>query len=163
MPGRPPLAYFITFRCYGTWLHGDTRGSIDPEHRNYGEEPLRRDDLRVAFERREMSGRPATLDADRRHAVHAALADVCAFRSWALLALNVRTNHVHLVVAADLAPELVMNRLKARSTRALREAGMLAPDERVWSRHGSTKYLWKEEDVEQACVYVMEGQDKPGE
>jgi hypothetical protein len=24
-----PLAYLITFRCYGTWLHGDKRGSID--------------------------------------------------------------------------------------------------------------------------------------
>ena len=22
-----PLAYLITFRCYGTWLHGDKRGS----------------------------------------------------------------------------------------------------------------------------------------
>jgi hypothetical protein len=24
-----PLAYLITFRCYGTWLHGDERGSVD--------------------------------------------------------------------------------------------------------------------------------------
>jgi len=24
-----PLAYFISFRSYGTWLHGDKRGSID--------------------------------------------------------------------------------------------------------------------------------------
>ena len=23
-----PLAYLITFRTYGTWLHGDERGSI---------------------------------------------------------------------------------------------------------------------------------------
>ena len=22
-------AYLITFRCYGTWLHGDDRGSVD--------------------------------------------------------------------------------------------------------------------------------------
>ena len=27
-----PLAYLITFRCYGTWLHGDKRGSIDRFH-----------------------------------------------------------------------------------------------------------------------------------
>jgi hypothetical protein len=27
-----PLAYLITFRCYGTWLHGDDRGSY---RRNY--------------------------------------------------------------------------------------------------------------------------------
>jgi hypothetical protein len=24
-----PLAFLITFRSYGTWLHGDERGSID--------------------------------------------------------------------------------------------------------------------------------------
>jgi hypothetical protein len=24
-----PLGYLITFRCYGSWLHGDKRGSID--------------------------------------------------------------------------------------------------------------------------------------
>lgn len=23
-----PLAYFITWRTYGTWLHGDERGSV---------------------------------------------------------------------------------------------------------------------------------------
>ncbi len=31
-----PLAYFITFRCYGTWLHGDRRGSVDRFHNIYG-------------------------------------------------------------------------------------------------------------------------------
>ena len=29
------LAYLITFRCYGTWLHGDKRGSIDRFHNAY--------------------------------------------------------------------------------------------------------------------------------
>ena len=24
-----PLAYFISFRTFGTWLHGDRRGSVD--------------------------------------------------------------------------------------------------------------------------------------
>jgi hypothetical protein len=31
-----PLAYFISFRSYGTWLHGDERGSIDRFHNRYG-------------------------------------------------------------------------------------------------------------------------------
>ena len=30
-----PLAYFITFRSYGTWLHGDKRGSVDRLHRRF--------------------------------------------------------------------------------------------------------------------------------
>lgn len=31
-----PLAYLITCRCYGTWLHGDARGSVDREHNGPG-------------------------------------------------------------------------------------------------------------------------------
>ncbi|MDQ3490280.1 MAG: hypothetical protein M3449_04330 [Acidobacteriota bacterium] len=27
-----PLAFLTTFRTYGTWLHGDKRGSIDRFH-----------------------------------------------------------------------------------------------------------------------------------
>ena len=32
--------------------------------------------------------------------------------------------------------------------------------ERVWSRHGSTKYLMTEDSVERACIYVAELQDQ---
>ncbi len=31
-----PLAYFMSFRTYGTWLHGDKRGSTDRFHNQYG-------------------------------------------------------------------------------------------------------------------------------
>src|SRR5258707_2268858 len=31
-----PLAYLITLRTYGTWLHGDERGSMDRKHNVYG-------------------------------------------------------------------------------------------------------------------------------
>jgi len=30
-----PLAYLITFRCHGTWLPGDERGSVDRFHNRY--------------------------------------------------------------------------------------------------------------------------------
>ncbi len=32
---RDPLGYLITFRAYGTWLHGDSRGSVDRFHNRY--------------------------------------------------------------------------------------------------------------------------------
>jgi len=31
-----PLGYLITCRTYGTWLHGDARGSVDRDHNVYG-------------------------------------------------------------------------------------------------------------------------------
>ncbi|MGH9840991.1 MAG: hypothetical protein ACREEM_19730 [Blastocatellia bacterium] len=40
---RIPLAYLITFRCYGTWLHGDERGSVDRDHNIYRTPFLPRD------------------------------------------------------------------------------------------------------------------------
>jgi hypothetical protein len=33
-----PIAYFITFTTYGTWLHGDERGSVDKGHNRVGTE-----------------------------------------------------------------------------------------------------------------------------
>jgi hypothetical protein len=30
-----PLAYFISFRTYGTWLHGDERGSVNRKQIDY--------------------------------------------------------------------------------------------------------------------------------
>ena len=31
-----PLAYFISWRTYGTWLHGDPRGSTSRHRNRYG-------------------------------------------------------------------------------------------------------------------------------
>lgn len=31
-----PQAYFISFRAYGTWLHGDEGGSVDRHNNAYG-------------------------------------------------------------------------------------------------------------------------------
>jgi len=36
-----PLGYLISLRCYGTWPHGDRRGSIDRFHNRYKSPYLR--------------------------------------------------------------------------------------------------------------------------
>jgi len=54
--------------------------------------------------------------------------------------------------------EAVMNAFKANATRELREAGLITPDVRVWSRGGSTRYLWKASHVDGAVDYVLFGQ-----
>ena len=55
-------------------------------------------------------------------------------------------------------PDFMMNSLKARATRCLRTAGVFSADNHVWTRHGSTRYLWKKEDVEAAVDYVLNNQ-----
>ena len=48
--------------------------------------------------------------------------------------------------------------LKSWCTRRLREQGLAQKDAKVWSHHGSTKYIWKTNQFTEACRYVVEGQ-----
>ena len=91
---------------------------------------------------------------------HETVRSVCLHRGWELHALNVRGDHVHVVVGARCRPELVMNSFKSWSTRRLREAGFVAEDGRVWSRHGSTRYLWTQREIEDAALYTLEAQEQ---
>lgn len=153
-----PLSYFITFRCYGTWLPGDDRGWADRRELGY-DSPTRSGHagLRASSEVA-LVDRPFHLDGPKRSVVERTIRDVCTYRGWTLHAINVRTNHVHLVATAAQSPEQVMATLKAWSTRRLRQAGLVDEGTRLWSRHGSTRYLWTTDDVEMAHGYVTEGQ-----
>jgi REP element-mobilizing transposase RayT len=42
-----------------------------------------------------------------------ALHAVCPHRAWNLLAAHVRTNHVHVVLEAEVRPEMAMNAFKS--------------------------------------------------
>ncbi len=52
----------------------------------------------------------------------------------------------------------MMDSFKAYATKALRTAGLIGPDTKPWSRHGSTRYLWTEEHIQKAVDYVVNGQ-----
>jgi REP element-mobilizing transposase RayT len=153
-----PLAYFVTFAGYGTRLHGDIRGTVDRRHNTPGEPPLPRDDFRKAFERRNLNWPPVVFGEDARRIVEASFQATCTFHGWALLAVHCRTNHVHAVVVARETPSRVMHALKWRATRALRDGAVMEESRPVWARHGSTRYLWTDEDVSAAIAYTMEAQ-----
>ena len=153
---RDPLAYFLTFHVYGTRLHGDGRGSVDRLNRTFGEPTLERNPQRERFERSRMSQPSLTLDRRMRGRIVEAVAGVCDHRGWPLFCLHLRTTHVHVVVAAPgTAPERPLADFKAYATRRLREAKLTAPDRPVWSRHGSTEYLFEEDDVRRAVRYTL--------
>jgi REP element-mobilizing transposase RayT len=69
--------------------------------------------------------------------------------------VNARSNHVHAVVSAPCKPEPILNAFKANATRKLREAGHLSNPESPWAERGSKRYLWTEQDVIDAVVYVQ--------
>jgi hypothetical protein len=66
--------------------------------------------------------------------------------------------HVHVVVDAEQSPEKLMNAFKVWASRKLNEAEGAPSDKRRWARHGSTRWLWKEESVNAAVKYVIEEQ-----
>ena len=157
-------AYLISFRCYGTWLHGDARGSADRSGHNLWATPLLPPNAqRQARERGALKRSPVALDERAREIVDKTIREVCAHRGWLLHAFNVQADHVHLVVTAPEKPEPVMNSLKSWATRRLHEEGLMRDEDRVWSRHGSTCWLWTQEQVRAACAYVIEGQPLPPE
>ena len=119
---RRPLAYFISFRCYGTWLHGDERGSVDRLHNTYGSPFIATDEAREQAEFLKLKHSPVMLDTNQQMNMDATIREVCTYRNWLLRALNVRTNHVHAVVTADWQPERVMHSFKSYATRRLIEA-----------------------------------------
>ncbi|MCW5859701.1 MAG: transposase [Caldilineales bacterium] len=159
--GGGPLAYFITFRTYGTWLHGHDAGSVDREHNMIGTPMLPTDPEREAYERSLMDQPPYALDAARRDVVLAAIQEVCHHRNWVLLAAHVRTTHAHVVVQAVAKPEKVMNDFKAYASRSLNQVGFENSERKRWTRHGSTLYLWKRDEVVAAIHYVVYEQGVP--
>jgi REP element-mobilizing transposase RayT len=158
---RTPLAYHITWTTYGTWLAGDTRGWVEA-----GTPGVQPPDLAQAdAARRRMTAAAVTLSGAQRAVVEQTVRRHCNLRRWELHALNVRSNHIHLVVTApEVKPEVVLSQLKAWCARRLSEhAGLPAGSSRNgarrwWTEHGSTKWINDEVYLENAIQYVNERQ-----
>jgi hypothetical protein len=175
-----PLAYFITFRCYGTWLHGDERGSVDRRHNQYGTPYLAESTTWHSYSSWKLKFPSVNLSSEQRKSIEYAIRETCLFRNWKLHGLNVRINHVHSLVTAysarngislsfalesgledSVPPERVLNALKANATRQLRADGYWPYERTPWVSGGSKRYIWTAFGLEQAKEYVLNGQGGP--
>jgi REP element-mobilizing transposase RayT len=168
-PRTEPQTYFLTFTCYGTWLHGDERGSVDRHHNTPGTPWLEPDAERERREFELLKHAPVKLGPAQRNAVDDAIVEVCGHRGWRLHALNVRTNHVQVVVTADRDPDRVMNDFKSYATRGMKkkdcvpdawtQPGGNEPDKfKVWTRSGSKRFITTDASFHAAVDYVMNQQ-----
>jgi REP element-mobilizing transposase RayT len=141
--------YLITFCCYGHHFPGQL-GSVDARHNQFGS---RLQEPQPLLERwhRSSAGKAFRLTASQRAIVCQAIVAACRYKRWPLLAVHVRSTHVHIVVAGDPKPESMMNALKSYASRAMNRR-------RCWARHGSTRYLWSKESVDAAVIYVLDRQ-----
>ncbi len=172
-----PQAYFVTFTCYGTWLHGDERGSVDRDHNEWQTPPLDPDEERERREFELLRHSPVKLESQQRLIVHRTIQEVCQNRGWRLHAVNVRTNHIHVVVTANRSGKRVLNDFKSYATRRMKEAESLpaaclevldpassrarqeaedsAPKFKVWTRGGSARPVLTENSFRRAIEYTL--------
>ncbi|MEO8434390.1 MAG: transposase [Pyrinomonadaceae bacterium] len=154
-----PLAHLITFRSYGTWLHGDERGSVDRAHNRYQTPYADPNPRRYQHNQGTLKSEPVILNANQRTSVENAIRETCTRRNWLLRALSARTNHVHTVVSiGEKKPGVALNAFKANATRQMREDGNWPYEHSPWVDKGSKRNLWNERSVERAIDYVINGQ-----
>jgi len=145
------LAYFLTWTTYGTWLPGDERGWVD--RRVPGVQPS--DQAKQARAQRILRGQPVRLTPQQRRIAYNAIVGTCQAKGWTVFALNVCSNHVHVVLEApDETPEHVLSGLKAWASRTLNQALSQVRPSRWWTRHGSTRYIKTVASLNKAIEYV---------
>ena len=166
-----PLAYFLTWPTYGTWLPGDERGWVQYRGGMRPPDPILE---REAAAR--MTDDACRLDHNQRQLVETTIADHCRIRGWTLFAVNCRSNHVHVIVAANRDPKEIREQFKAWCTRRLKaleqdrrctHSGHTSSREMVrdnwWAERGSGVYINDEEGLESVIHYVCEAQNHPDE
>ena len=178
----PPIAYFLTWTTYGTWLPGDKRGwNRKGEHESLEPNRIRYDSAQA-----DMKESAFLLATDDKSAVDDTIRKHCQIRNWDLHAINVRSNHVHVVVTASqkiddtkyeheaqasgsattstamvfMPPETVVAQFKAWCTRKLQPHH---PDrKRFWTQGASCRWLNQESELSTTIEYVVEAQDSKG-
>jgi hypothetical protein len=79
-----PVAYFITFHTYSTWLHGDERGSIDRKGRNIPGTPMVPPDKALEqTERSRLKYPPIKINPEQKKLIDSTIREVIAHNKWA--------------------------------------------------------------------------------
>ncbi len=147
-----PAGYLLTWTTYGSWLPGDDRGWVDRRHPTGDLVEKPRPGL-MKHAKDLLTETVVILDEAMRTATEQAIRRCCSEEQWWLHALEVRSNHVHVVVTArGVDPGRVMGRLKARATQALNEA--YGRRQHWWTQQGSKRILNSQVNVDAAVRYV---------
>ncbi len=153
--GGEPLAYFLTWTTYGSWLPGDERGWVDSHGNVRPPQPAR---ARLAGHA--LAESVVAFSSAQRVVVERAITSHCERRAWILHACQCREQHVHVVVTAPgVSATLVMTQFKSWATRMLKEkAGPTCSRRRWWTEGGSKRSVFEEADLAAVMEYVLECQ-----
>ncbi|MFG0268222.1 MAG: transposase, partial [Rhodopirellula sp. JB055] len=151
-----PVAYFITWTVYGTFLQGDARWWRKRDDGEQAPQPLLQQ-----WHQERLNHAVVLLSHVHRQVVEREVDIHCERRSWKLWAVSARSNHVHLVVTAPgYAGDKVRDQLKANCTRGIREIDPQFIDRPVWTTKGDVEFVKKEDDLDKVIEYVVLAQDR---
>ena len=157
-----PWAYFLTFRTYATFLHGDSRLSVDKRHNIFGTDKIPHKPNLLHIMKKQCAEAEFILTNKQQEIVLTSICKTSAYFNWSLIAAHVRTNHIHALVRSTINKEKTLAKLKAYATQALKtEFPELHSRKKFWSTHGSTKLIWHEEAVFPVMHYIIAEQGKP--
>lgn len=160
MPHSSPIAFFLTWSTYGTWLPGDERGWVEYREGFQLPDPI----LKLESAAR-MSEDACRLTPAQRERIERQLEETCRYKGWPLHAANCRSNHVHVVLSSSAPPKTIREQLKAWCSRRLNEQqmelGTPQPDCRSnwWTERGSIRWIFTEDQLAAAKDYVSNQQD----
>jgi len=160
---RDAIGWLLTWSTYGTWLHGDKRGSYDRSARRPAPRFVAPNIRFEALRRSQLKYPPLLIEPAMRRVIRVAIEGECEFWHWTLHALNVRTNHVHAVVDSATSPTRMLQAIKAKATRNLREEGLTEAGRPVWTPGGSRTWLLNPQELADAIDYTrnQQGPDLP--
>lgn len=146
---QDPLAFFITWPTYGTWLPGDQRGWVEYHHGWR----LPSSDLEKLCKTK-MTESQCLLSVAEREIVVAQVSETCDYRGWQLFAVDCRSNHAHIVIGvSDTNPKKIRIDIKAWCTRRLKEKSN--PNRRNWwAERGSIRWIWNRQSLVKVVEYV---------
>jgi len=140
------LGYMVTFTTYGSWLQGDKRGFVKD-----GKVSEASEELEQANKKRQ-SSKNVTLKKEQREIVRTAILRRAERIGENVLAISVRSNHVHAVIEGGGKPiDMVVNRLKTAAYYALREHGF---EGKVWTRGYDKRFCFDEKALKNRIKYV---------
>jgi REP element-mobilizing transposase RayT len=104
-----------------------------------------------------MTETAVVLEPSQRTLIEDTVQENCEHRGWERLAVNARTNHVHVVVAADVAEiEIPRELFKAWCTRRLKKGNPIRLN--WWTDRGWDVWIDTEQQLSNVLEYVQEGQ-----
>ena len=145
------LGYMVTWTTYGTRLQGDKRGWVK-DGNTYKVNPCIEE-----ANKEQMQHTSVKLTNMERDLVREAILGKARERRQKIYAINVRTNHVHIVFDNGTYPiSQVVQAYKNAATAALRENGFYG---KIWTSGYDKRYCFNEKAMRNRIEYV-EGQRK---